>query len=269
MSAGVEHVEVAGLRIAYVRAGSGEPVVLLHGGFGADHRSWLPQIEALSDEFTVVAWDAPGTGESSDPPDAARVDEYADYLAGFLDAIGIERPHVVGLSYGAVLALALVRRHPAVPRSLVLAGAYAGWAGSLPPEQVEERLDRFAAEVERPAMEWLPAYVPGMVSEHASSATTDALLSLMVDIRPGPALVMLRGVAEADLRDVLPRIDVPTLLIYGELDARSPVTVGEELHATIPGSELVVMPGVGHVCSFEDPDRFNTEVRNFLRSIGG
>ena len=71
--------------------------------------------------------------------------------------------------------------------------------------------------------------------------------------------------AEADLRDVLPRIMVPTLLLYGELDKRSPVSVGEELHARIPGSTLVILPGVGHLCNVEGADQFDREVRALLR----
>ena len=85
----------------------------------------------------MVAWDAPGCGRSSDPPETFGMPEYADCLAAFIDALGLERPHVLGLSFGAVLALELYRRHPLVPRTLVLASAYAGWAGSLPAEVVE------------------------------------------------------------------------------------------------------------------------------------
>ena len=77
---------------------------------------------------------------------------------------------------------------------------------------------------------------------------------------------MITAMAEADLRDVLPRIDVPTLLLYGQEDVRSPLSVAEELHAQIPDSTLVVMPGVGHQSNVEAADRFNDEVRNFLRS---
>ena len=75
---------------------------------------------------------------------------------------------------------------------------------------------------------------------------------------------MATALAEADLRDVLPQIDVPTLLLYGDRDARAPLDVTDALRAAIPGSRLVVLPGVGHVSSVEAPDRFNAEVRTFL-----
>ena len=137
-----DQIEVEGLRIAFRRRGEGPPLVLLHGGL-SDGREWRRQLDRLSDEFTVVAWDAPGCGQSSDPPETFRMPEYADCLAVFIKALGLDRPHVLGLSFGGALALELYRRHPAVPRTLVLVSAYAGWAGSLPAE-VSENADQFA-----------------------------------------------------------------------------------------------------------------------------
>jgi pimeloyl-ACP methyl ester carboxylesterase len=127
----VDRVQVGSLSIAFEWMGEGVPLLLLHGGV-SDRREWRQQLEGLSDEFAVVAWDAPGCGRSSDPPDDFLMPDYADCLAGFIAALGLVRPHVVGLSFGGTLALELYRRHPNVPRTLVLASAYTGWAGSLP-----------------------------------------------------------------------------------------------------------------------------------------
>lgn len=262
-----ESVNVSGLRVAYVRRGEGDPLMLLHGGFGLDHRSWEPQLEALADEFDVIAWDAPGTGESSDPPPEFRMPDYADCLAGFLAAIGVDRAHVLGLSFGGSLALELYRRHERVPRSLLIAGGYAGWKGSLPAEVVQQRLDSYVTEMHRPPSEWLPGYLPGMFGSVASQATKDHLLSLMLDIRPDGVEAELRSMAECDLRDVLPRVRVPTLLLWGDADARAALSIGEEFHNQISDSKLCVFPGVGHVSNLEVPDAFNQEVRAFLHSV--
>jgi pimeloyl-ACP methyl ester carboxylesterase len=262
----VDQIELGGLRIAYRRAGSGPPLVLLHGGFGFDGRSWRPQLEALADGFTVVAWDAPGSGRSDDPPDTFRLPDYADCLASFIEALALDRPHVLGLSFGASLALELYRRHPHLPRTLVLAGAYAGWAGSLPPDIVADRLQRVLREADLPPEQWVPAYIPGMLTASAPQVMVDEVTSLMCDVHPAGNIVMLRSLAEADLRDVLPRIEVPTLLLYGEMDTRSPVAIGEALHAAIPGSRITVLAGVGHLSNVEAPDRFNREVQGFLSS---
>jgi pimeloyl-ACP methyl ester carboxylesterase len=72
--------------------------------------------------------------------------------------------------------------------------------------------------------------------------------------------------AESDLRGTLGAVEVPTLLLYGELDVRSPLDVGEALHAAIPGSRIEVLPGVGHQCNIEAPGAFNAAVRAFLRT---
>jgi pimeloyl-ACP methyl ester carboxylesterase len=259
----VQDVRVGDLRIAYATAGEGPPLVLLHGGW-CDSRLWRRQLDGLGDEFALAAWDTPGCGASSDPPPDWRMPDYADCLAAWLDAAGIERPHVLGLSWGSALALEFYRRHPDVPSSLVLASAYAGWAGSLPPEEVAARLERAEAELERPPEEWAPAYLPGLLTDAAPPGLAEELLAMMHDIHPAGTRTMLHAMARADLRDVLPHIDVPTLLLYGELDARSPLPVAEELQASIPGSQLVVLPDVGHLANAERPDQFNAAVRRFL-----
>jgi pimeloyl-ACP methyl ester carboxylesterase len=102
----------------------------------------------LSRDHTVIAWDAPGFGDSSDIDDGWRAAQFADALAAFVAAVGVERPHLVGHSFGTMVALSLFRHHPAVPASLVLIGGYAGWAGSLPPEEVARRLEMFLGMAE-------------------------------------------------------------------------------------------------------------------------
>ncbi|HEY8951264.1 MAG TPA: alpha/beta hydrolase [Candidatus Dormibacteraeota bacterium] len=263
----VQSVLVEGRRIAYERAGEGPPVVLLHGGFGLDRRSWRWQLEGLSDEFMVVAWDAPGCGHSSDPPDTFRSHDYADCLAAFIDALDLGHPHVCGLSFGGVLALELYHQHPTVPRSLVLAGAYAGWAGSLPADVVQQRLTRIRREVELPPEQWVRGYVPGFFTKGAPPELIEEIVAMMCELHPAGLRTFMNALGEADLRDVLPLIDVLTLLLYGDADERAPLTIAEDFHNQISGSNLVVMPGVAHVSSAEFPEQFNAEVRSFLRSL--
>jgi pimeloyl-ACP methyl ester carboxylesterase len=78
---------------------------------------------------------------------------------------------------------------------------------------------------------------------------------------------LARSFAETDLRDVLPTIEVPTLVLHGDADTRSPLNVGQALHAAIPGAQLTLLPGVGHVSNVQAPEAFNAEVRRFLRSV--
>jgi pimeloyl-ACP methyl ester carboxylesterase len=134
--------------IAYERAGSGPALVLLHGYVGDGPTTWQRQLDELSDEFTVIAWDAPGAGRSADPPEGFGLNGYAGCLAGFLEQLGLDTAPVAGLSFGGIVALALQRRHSAMSSALILASAYAGWAGSLPPELAEQRLRQALALAE-------------------------------------------------------------------------------------------------------------------------
>jgi pimeloyl-ACP methyl ester carboxylesterase len=161
--AAADLVDIGRRRMGYHRAGDGPPL-LLHGGW-SDGRAWRPQLGGLTDSFDVIAWDAPGCGGSDDPPQRMTLADYADAVADLIAALGIERAHLGGLSFGGGLAIGVYQRHPQLVRSLVLAGAYAGWKGSLPPEEVEARLRRVQAEADRPPAEWLDRYLPCGVPE--------------------------------------------------------------------------------------------------------
>jgi pimeloyl-ACP methyl ester carboxylesterase len=135
LSAGT--IRVAGLEVAYDRAGSGPPLVLVHGA-ASDAREWRVQLAGLSDEFTVIAWDEPGAGRSSDVPADFGLAGYATALAALIEALDAPA-HVCGLSWGGTVVLELYRRRPEVVATIVLADTYAGWKGSLPEDWVRAR----------------------------------------------------------------------------------------------------------------------------------
>jgi pimeloyl-ACP methyl ester carboxylesterase len=253
--------------LAYHRAGVGPPLLLLHGGW-SDGREWRPQLDSLADEFDVIAWDAPGCGGSDDPAGPVTLEDYADAVADLVGALGLGSVHLCGLSFGGGLALAVYRYHPEVVRSLVLVSAYAGWKGSLPPEEVAARLDRLRSELGRPPAEWIDGYLPGFFARPMPVDVLDFVRSIMLDVRSGGTEAMLSAFADADLRAVLPTVGVPTLVLHGSADVRAPRPVAEALAAAIPGARLVVLPDVGHVINLEAPDAFDAEVRGFLRTVG-
>ena len=262
----MEHVDVDGMRIAYTRAGSGPQLVMLHGA-PSDSRTWQWMIPDLARDHTVVAWDAPGFGKSSDIDDGWRAPDFAHALAAFVAALGLERPHLVGHSFGTMVALSLYLHHRAVPGSLVLVGGYAGWAGSLPPNEVARRLQMFLAMAEL-GDEFDPKSYPGLFSELIPADREIALTAMMRD-NVRPATIRAAGYigAETDLRPVLPTIDLPTLVLHGAADARSPLANAEALHAAIPASRLVVLPRLGHACVVEDPEACSAEIRRFVNTV--
>lgn len=255
-------VQVDASSIAYREAGQGTALVLLHG-FLCDSRCWGPQLAGLSDHFRVVAWDAPGAGSSFDPPEAFKTTDYARCLAGFLDALGIRRAHLVGLSWGGILAQEFYRLYPDRLRSLVLADTYAGWKGSLPEPVWQERLETCLRDSTGPPEALVAKLLPGMFTEGASDEVRQELAVILSEFHPVGFRVMSRSSAEMDTRELLPRIHIPTLVLWGADDRRSPRRVADQLHTAIPFAQLVIIPGAGHVSNLERPEEFNETVRRF------
>src|SRR5215218_8081598 len=136
----MESVRANGLEIAYERAGEGQPLVFVQGA-AVNGRMWQPQLAALADEFTVVAWDEPGAGRSSDVPSDFGLADYANCLATLIEALALGPTHLAGLSWGGTVVQELYRHHPELAATLILVDTYAGWKGSLPEEEVRARLE--------------------------------------------------------------------------------------------------------------------------------
>jgi pimeloyl-ACP methyl ester carboxylesterase len=116
--------------------------------------------------------------------------------------------------------------------------------------------------------EFVGTLLPTMFSAATPPETVDAFGASMLAFHPAGFRAMAGASAE-NLRDVLPRIAVPTLLVYGDKDVRAPLAVAEDLHAGIAGSTLAVLPDAGHLCNVEAPDAFNRAVRTFLHDPRG
>jgi len=251
---------VNGLRIVYERAGAGPPLVLVHGA-GDDGRVWQPQLAALADEFTVVAWDEPGAGRSDDLPDGFALADYAQCLAAVTDALALGAAHVAGLSWGGTVVLELYRRYPEHVSTLILADTYAGWKGSLPADEVRLRVEGLRAILA--AGERVD--LPGLFAGEPPAEFASLLGEIAGASRPESLAVQAAVMAETDLRALLPAIAVPTLLIWGDADTRSPLTVARQFDDAIPGAELVVLAGAGHVSNLERPQAFTDALRSFCR----
>lgn len=260
----IDSVDVAGLHIAYQREGSGPPIVFLHGFFG-DHRVWRHQ-RGLADDYTLIAWDAPGCGGSSVPPDSFRMSDYAAALAMFIRELDLGSVHMVGNSFGGSLALQVGSEHPEMVTSVVAIGAYAGWSGSFTPEVVAQRLAAALPSLELSRQEVADTWVAGFVTSRAPATMKDELRGIIADFSPAGMRTMIHALADADLRDALTRIAMPALLIWGDQDVRSPIAVGRDLQARLEGASLVIVEGAGHLTQVEGADRVNSELRSFFRS---
>lgn len=202
-----------GLRIAYRRVGAGPTLLLLHG-FICDSRVWRRQIDDLRDEFDVVAWDAPGCGESDDPPEEFTMAQFADCLFDLMDEAKISSAHLLGLSWGGTLALEFHHRFATRARSLIVADSYAGWTGSLGADAAQARLARCLRESALPTADWVPTWVLEAFSSGAPADLHDEYAAIMSDLHPVGFRAMSRAVTP-DFSNTLSRVSVPTLLIWG------------------------------------------------------
>lgn len=262
----MDHVEVDGLRIAYRRQGAGEPLVLLHGAV-CDSRIWRVELDRFASSFDVVAWDAPGCGGSSDAPDSWSMTDYARALTGLLDGVGFGAAHVLGHSWGSTLAFQLCLQAATRVRSLTVVGGYAGWAGSLPPDEVERRLSFALRSADALPRRFDPTSMPGLFSDVMPPDRARELAGVMSEIRAPATRTMARALAQADLRSSLANVHVPAMVVVGDQDLRSSVGVARALHRGLPRSSLAVLPGLGHECFLEDADAFDAAVLRFLRSL--
>jgi pimeloyl-ACP methyl ester carboxylesterase len=260
----VEVVRVGAVDIAYERVGRGPLLVLVHGA-GDDSRVWRPQLVALADEFTVVAWDEPGSGRSSDVPAAFGLADYAYCLAALIDGLALGPAHVVGLSWGGTVVQELYRHRPELVATLILVDTYAGWKGSLPEAEVKMRVAGVRQMLAAPTGE-SDFTLRGLFAGDPPVEFLALLQEMAADARRESVETALRVMAEADQRDLLSRIAVPTLLIWGELDVRSPLSVARQFEHAIRGAQLVVLAGAGHISNLERPQQFNATVREFCRA---
>lgn len=252
-------------RFSYLEAGSGTPLVLLHG-VGSAARSWKHQVLGLAGTFRVIAWDAPGYGDSSPlEPQEPSAEDYAKALEGFLHALGVDRVHLVGHSLGCVMAARFALRHPERIMSLTLASIATGHA-RLPAEERARlraaRLDDLAALGARGMAE---KRGPRLVGPHADEATVRAVVETMSAIRPDgwtQAVCMLSGAdTRADVR-ALPHA-MRVQIVYGDADVITMPVQNQSVARERPDAPVHVVPGAGHALYLEQPEAFNKLVLRF------
>jgi len=246
-------------RLHVLRAGSGPTILLLHG-IGSSATAWSGQLERLGSEFTCLAPDLPGYGDSPDPQSPGL-----DALVTDVAAVLEDRPaHVVGVSFGALTALALVRARPGLVSSLVLSDATLG-RGDL---AADER-DRWLRHRESLAHELATRSVERAAEIAGRDASPDAIEQIAMHMRrarPAGYLNVARTIASTQARPWLAGIQPPALILCGEDDRVTGMDVSRTLVRELPRATLLAIAGAGHAPHIEQPDRFARAVREFVRS---
>ncbi|GAA1040466.1 proline iminopeptidase-family hydrolase [Virgisporangium ochraceum] len=288
-----ERVRVNGLDMFVRRVGDPAlpPLVVVHGGPTWDHSYLAPAVERLGDVAHVVMFDLRGCGRSARVPplgtlpvDDLRPTLLADDVAGLVGHLGVERADVLGFSYGGMIAMRAVDRHPGRVRRLLLASTTAyrdGWQADLEadPEYRRRLTLRPPVRFDDPAL--VGPHAPDGALSRAmahTSATRDIWRLDRLDewdrvldgVRfssdwNGPSLAgVRRPAAPDDAPAVLRRWGRPVLVVQGEHDLSIPVALADRLHTEVPGSTLARVPDAGHMAHFDNPDAWDAAVRGFL-----
>ncbi|HEY7520077.1 MAG TPA: alpha/beta hydrolase [Methylomirabilota bacterium] len=263
-------VSVNGVRLHYIEAGEGRPLVFVHE-FAGDAESWQPQIRFFSRRYRTIAFNARGYPPSDVPDDPAAYSQQqaADDIKGLLDALHIDTAHVCGLSMGGYATLHFGLSYPERALSLVVAGA--GY-GSDDPEGHKRDSETVIRRFETEGMEKTGEYYahgPSRVQflEKDPVGWQEFRDRLVAGSAKGHALTM-RGVQMKrptiySLEARMTLLEVPTLIVTGDEDEPC-LEPGIFMKRKIPSSGLVVLPKTGHAVNLEEPDAFNRAVLDFL-----
>lgn len=261
-------VRCGGLDIACLRAGAGEPLLLLHG-IGSSALSWKAQLERLSARFDVIAWNAPGYGASTPfEADAPHVGDYASVVAQMLDALSIERCRLVGHSLGSLIAARFAAEHGARIEALSLASCAIGHANHDPAERqrlLDGRLNDVRDLGKRGMAE---KRGPRLLTPQADPQTIRFAVDIMASANPRGYAQAARMLSQGDMLADIARIDpaIPVQVIYGAEDVITPPAANLKAAAARAGISVVAIPAAGHLVYVEQPKAFNSAITSFGRA---
>jgi 3-oxoadipate enol-lactonase len=243
-------------RLHWETSGRGEPVLLIMG-LGLSGGAWWRTVPVLARRLQVITFDNRGVGRSSAFSYAYTTDAMADDAVTVLDAVGVERTHVYGISLGGMVAQALALRHPDRVRSLVLGATSPGGPRAERPSPdvtafFRRRLHMAPEEAVRAS---IPInYGPRCRAEHADRIEEDVAQRLSHPFSERAYRAQVFAAAWHNAYGSLPRIAVPTLVVHGGLDQLIPVANAHLIAGRIPGAQLRVLPDAGHLYPTEEPE---------------
>lgn len=253
------------IEVNVVDVGTGPTVLCLHG-IGSSSAAFAPQLDELGGELRFLAWDAPGYAASPDAADAPGLDGYADAAAAVIRDRAEGPVHVLGVSWGGVIAVRLALRHPELVRSLVLADSTRGSGQS--PEQAAAMRQRATELEEQGSAAFAAARGPRLVTDQAAPELVERVVTTMRDaVRlPGYAHAAA-SMAETDLTAELAQVDTPTLVLCGDGDTVTGIPESQALAGGIPDAVFVTLRGAGHLANQEAPGAFNAWLSAFVQII--
>ena len=250
-----QFLTVGGIRIRYASRGSGRPLLLLHG-WGASLDTFDAMTADLGRFFHVTAFDFPGHGESDLPPSTWHVDDFVGLTLGLMAELEIDRPAVLGHSFGGRVAIKLAAAHPEAVERLILVDA-----AGVPPRRTVRRATRRAASRFATAL--------GRRLGRPGQALRGAIVRRIASpdyLNAGPLRATFVAIVNEDLRPALAAIRCPTLLVWGESDDDTPPADAGTMEKLIPDAHLLVLKNAGHFSYLDQYGRFRLAIIPFLNA---
>jgi 3-oxoadipate enol-lactonase len=264
-------VKANNITMNYDQQGSGEPLILIPF-LSADHACYAFQVAEYAKHFTCFSLDLRGTGESDKPAGAYSTEMVADDVAAFMQAVGIQKAHISGLSFGAAVGMWLASKHPEKVQSLSLHG---GWTKSDPfLKTVVEGWQVMANALENVSEMVVRAIFPWCFTPELYAAKPDYIQSLADFVRSRPAQPLAAFIQQSnaviahDVEARLGLIKAPTQITFGRTDLLTS-RFADRMNGNIRDSELLIFEGCAHAPLYEKVDEFNQTTLTFLQRHSG
>ena len=265
-------VKVNDITINYNQQGDGEPLILIPY-LAADHACYAFQVAEYAKHFTCISFDPRGAGETDKPEGSYSTELFADDVSAFMQALGIERAHISGLSLGAATGMWLAAKYPHKVKSLSL---HSGWTKTDPfIKTVVESWQVLAKALGSVTEMVIQGIFPWCFTPELYAAKSDYIQSLAEFVRGRPAqsvdafMRQSDAVIAHDVEPQLGKITAPTQITFGRYDMVTSTRFAEQMRANIQGSELIVFEGCAHAPIYEKVDEFNQRTLEFLQQHSG
>ncbi len=260
------HARIGDHDIHYQIDGEGPWLTLSHS-LAASNAMWDAQLPALTRHFRVLRIDTRGHGRSSAPPGPYSLEGLADDVHGLFRELGVDRSHWLGMSLGGMIGQTFALKYPGVLTSLVLADTTARGAPNAATMWAERsalaRSQGMRGLTESTLARW---FTDAFRSAHPEVM---ARVAAMIGATPVEGYAgCCAAIAQLDVLDRLPSLDIPALVVVGEHDLATPLPMAQAMHERLAGSELLVLRGAAHIGNIEQADAFNAAALSFLARAG-
>lgn len=253
------NITINSISLEYTDVGTGDAVVMLHG-WGASKELYQNVIKTVSEKYRVIALDLPGFGNSSEPPEAWSVSQFAELCAKFIAALGLESIILLGHSFGGRVSikLALMDGLPFEIKKLILVDS----AGILPKRGIGYKLRIYSYKAAKKVLQSAPMrnLFPNAVEKMQKNRGSADYAAASPTMRG----CLVKAVNE-DLEPLLSKIHTETLLIWGSADDATPLSDGQKMEKLIPNAGLAVIDGAGHFSWLDAPSVFDAIIRSYLK----